>query len=73
MLCRDEAYRCFGVGAGCAEAGESRGGRACPRRGHTVRQSSRAEGRFLGYFRHVTEVSAVSCRDVGNDFVAGSE
>lgn len=25
MLCGDEAYRCFGVGAGCAEAGESRG------------------------------------------------
>ena len=49
MLCRDEAYRCFGVGAGCAEAGESRGGRACPRRGHTVRQS-RAEGRFGGVF-----------------------
>ena len=25
MLCGDEAYRCFGVGIGCAEAGESRG------------------------------------------------
>ena len=25
MTCGDEAYRCFGVGAGCAEAGESRG------------------------------------------------
>ena len=25
MLCGDEAYRCFGVGAGRAEAGESRG------------------------------------------------
>ena len=25
MLCGDEAYRCFGVETGCAEAGESRG------------------------------------------------
>ena len=25
MLCGDEAYRCFGVSIGCAEAGESRG------------------------------------------------
>ena len=25
MLCGDEAYRCFGVEIGCAEAGESRG------------------------------------------------
>ena len=25
MLCGDEAYRCFGVGIECAEAGESRG------------------------------------------------
>ena len=25
MTCGDEAYRCLGVGAGCAEAGESRG------------------------------------------------
>ena len=25
MLCGDEAYRCLGVGTGCAEAGESRG------------------------------------------------
>lgn len=25
MLYEDEAYRCFGVGIGCAEAGESRG------------------------------------------------
>ena len=25
MLCGDEAYRCFGVGIGCAEAGERAG------------------------------------------------
>ena len=25
MLCGDEAYRCFGVETGCAEAGENRG------------------------------------------------
>ncbi len=25
MTCGDEAYRCFGVGIGCAEAGESHG------------------------------------------------
>ena len=25
MTCGDEAYRCFGVETGCAEAGESRG------------------------------------------------
>ncbi len=25
MTCGDEAYLCFGVGTGCAEAGESRG------------------------------------------------
>ena len=39
---------------------------------HSARQS-RAEGRFLGYFRQFAEVSAMSCRDVGNDLVAGSE
>ena len=45
MLCGDEAYRCFGVETGCAEAGESRGVGDAPRRGHTARQS-RSERRW---------------------------
>ena len=32
MLRGDEAYRCFSVGIGCAEAGESRGVVRAPRR-----------------------------------------
>ena len=62
----------LGVETGCAEAGESRGVGDTPRRGHTVRQS-RAEGRVSGDFRHVSEVSAMSCYDVENGNVTGSE
>ena len=68
MLCEDEAYRCFGVGIGCAEAGESRG---VVRVRGGVTPFGKAERK--GGFRHVAEVSAVSCRDVGNDLVTGSK
>ena len=37
-------------------------------------RSAKPSGRaFWGRFRHVAEASAMSCRDVRNDLVAGSE
>lgn len=49
MLCGDEAYRCFGVGIGCAEAGESRGG-VRVRGGVTPSGKAERKGGFRGVF-----------------------
>ena len=72
MLCGDEAYRCFGVSIGCAEAGESRGV-VRVRGGVTPSGKAERKGGFWGQLRHVTEVSAMSCHYVGNGNVTGSE
>ena len=49
MLCGDEAYRCFGVSIGCAEAGESRGV-VRVRGGVTPSGKAERKGDFRGVF-----------------------
>lgn len=49
MLCGDEAYRCFGMGIGCAEAGESRGV-VRVRGGVTPSGKAERKGGFRGVF-----------------------
>ena len=77
MLCGDEAYRCFGVGTGCAETGESRGV-VRVRGGVTPFGKAERKGVFGGVFGSLqkslrcraamSEMTLLRCRnDVGKD------